>query len=151
MVERPAPEPAVAAPPMGKREPDPPAGAAVGTVLLVDDDASFLFVAANILRPAGFRVIEAESGQAALDQAGAQAAQIDLLVTDMMMAGMNGRQLAQRFTKLRPGVRVLYVSGIVDEGSAREAIEGEEADFLAKPFEADAFIAKVRDLSRARR
>jgi len=151
VVERPAPEPAVAAPPMGKREPDPPAGAAVGTVLLVDDDASFLFVAANILRPAGFRVIEAESGQAALDQAGAQAAQIDLLVTDMMMAGMNGRQLAQRFTKLRPGVRVLYVSGIVDEGSAREAIEGEEADFLAKPFEADAFIAKVRDLSRARR
>ena len=151
VVEGPAPEPAVAAPPMGKREPDPPAGAAVGTVLLVDDDASFLFVAANILRPAGFRVIEAESGQAALDQAGAQAAQIDLLVTDMMMAGMNGRQLAQRFTKLRPGVRVLYVSGIVDEGSAREAIEGEEADFLAKPFEADAFIAKVRDLSRARR
>lgn len=151
VVERPAPEPAVAAPPMGKREPDPPAGAAVGTVLLVDDDPSFLFVAANILRPAGFRVIEAESGQAALDQAGAQAAQIDLLVTDMMMAGMNGRQLAQRFTKLRPGVRVLYVSGIVDEGSAREAIEGEEADFLAKPFEADAFIAKVRDLSRARR
>jgi DNA-binding NtrC family response regulator len=151
VVERPASEPALAAPPIGTREPDPPPGSAVGTVLLVDDDPSFLFVAANILRPAGFRVIEAESGQAALDQAGAQAAQIDLLVTDMMMAGMNGRQLAQRFTKLRPGVRVLYVSGIVDEGSAREAIEGEEADFLAKPFEADAFVTKVRELSRARR
>jgi CheY-like chemotaxis protein len=151
VVERPASEPALAAPPIGTREPDPPPGSAVGTVLLVDDDPSFLFVAANILRPAGFRVIEAESGQAALDQAGAQAAQIDLLVTDMMMAGMNGRQLAQRFTKLRPGVRVLYVSGIVDEGSAREAIEGEEADFLAKPFAADAFVTKVRELSRARR
>ena len=76
---------------------------------------------------------------------------IDLLVTDMMMPGMNGRQLAQRFTKLRPGVRVLYVSGFVDEGSAREAIEGEAADFLAKPFEAEAFVAKVRELSRAAR
>jgi len=141
----------VAAQPTGKREPDPEPGAAVGTVLLVDDDPSFLFVAANILRPAGFRVIEAENGQSALDQAGPQTGKIDLLITDMMMPGMNGRQLAQRFTKARPGVRVLYVSGFVDEGSAREAIEGEEADFLAKPFEADAFIAKVRELSRARR
>jgi CheY-like chemotaxis protein len=142
----PTPTPAVAAVPPGKRERDPAPGDAVGTVLLVDDDPSFLFVAANILRPAGYRVIEAESGQAALDQAGPQAGKIDLLITDMMMPGMNGRQLAQRFSKLRPGVRVLYVSGFVDEGSAREAIEGEEADFLAKPFEADAFTAKVREL-----
>jgi CheY-like chemotaxis protein/Skp family chaperone for outer membrane proteins len=138
-------------PPLGKREPDPAPGDAVGTVLLVDDDASFLFVAANILRPAGFRVLEAENGQSALDQAGQQTGKIDLLITDMMMPGMSGRQLAQRFTKLRPGVRVLYVSGFVDEGSAREAIEGEEADFLAKPFEAGAFTAKVRDLIGAAR
>lgn len=143
--------PAPAPPPTGPREPDPAPDKAIGTVLLVDDDASFLFVAANILRPAGFRVIEAESGQSALDQASQQAGKIDLLVTDMMMPGMNGRQLAQRFTKLRPGVRVLYVSGFVDEGSAREAIEGEEADFLAKPFEADAFTAKVRELIGAAR
>jgi CheY-like chemotaxis protein len=147
----PAAEAAPAPAPTGPRAPDPAPGDALGTVLLVDDDASFLFVAANILRPAGFRVIEAESGQSALDQAGQQAGTIDLLVTDMMMPGMNGRQLAQRFTKLRPGVRVLYVSGFVDEGSAREAIEGEAADFLAKPFEAEAFVAKVRELSRAAR
>ncbi len=138
--------PPTPAPPMGKREPDPAPGDARGTVLLVDDEASFLFVAGNILRPAGFRVIEAENGQAALDQAGQQTGKIDLLITDMMMPGMSGRQLAQRFTKLRPGVRVLYVSGFVDEGSAREAIEGEEADFLAKPFEVDAFTTMVREL-----
>src|SRR5262249_25260604 len=102
-------------------------------------------------RPAGFRVIEAESGQAALDQAGAQAAQIDLLVTDMMMAGMNGRQLAQRVTKLRPGVRVRYRSGIVDGGRAGEGIEGEEGGFLAQPLGAVAFTRKVRERSRARR
>jgi CheY-like chemotaxis protein/Skp family chaperone for outer membrane proteins len=152
-----APAPVIAAPvadvpapaPLGKREPDPAPGTALGTLLLVDDDPSFLFVAANILRPAGFHVLEAESGQAALDRAGQHTGKIDLLVTDMMMPGMNGRHLAQRFTKLRPGVRVLYISGIVDEGSAREAIEGEEADFLGKPFEADTFTAKVRELLRA--
>ena len=143
VAETPAPAPT------GKREPDPAPGTAIGTLLLVDDDPNFLFVAANILRPAGFHVLEAESGQAALDRAGQHAGKIDLLVTDMMMPGMNGRQLAQRFTKLRPGVRVLYISGVVDEGSAREAIEGEEADFLGKPFEADLFTAKVRELLRA--
>jgi len=147
-----APPPAEEAPapaPTGPRAPDPAPGTAVGTVLLVDDDPNFLFVATNILRPAGFHVLEAESGQAALDRAGQHSGKIDLLVTDMMMPGMNGRQLAQRFTKLRPGVRVLYISGVVDEGSAREAIEGEEADFLGKPFEADTFTAKVRELMRA--
>jgi CheY-like chemotaxis protein/Skp family chaperone for outer membrane proteins len=139
-----APAPA----PTGPREPDPAPGTAVGTLLLVDDDPNFLFVAANILRPAGFHVLEAESGQAALERAEQHTGKIDLLVTDMMMPGMNGRQLAQRFTKLRPGVRVLYISGVVDEGSARDAIEGEAADFLGKPFEADTFTAKVRELLR---
>ena len=139
-----APAPA----PTGKREADPAPGTAIGTLLLVDDDPNFLFVAANILRPAGFHVLEAESGQAALERAEQHTGKIDLLVTDMMMPGMNGRQLAQRFTKLRPGVRVLYISGVVDEGSARDAIEGEAADFLGKPFEADTFTAKVRELLR---
>ena len=143
MIEAPTPAPT------GPRAPDPAPGTAIGTLLLVDDDPSFLFVAANILRPAGFQVLEAESGQAALDRAGQHAGKIDLLITDMMMPGMNGRQLAQRFTKLRPGVRVLYISGVVDEGSAREAIEGEAADFLGKPFEAETFTAKVRELMRA--
>jgi FixJ family two-component response regulator len=64
----------------------------------------------------------------------------------MMMPGMSGRQLAQRFTKLRPGVQILYVSGVVDEASAREAISGENADFLEKPFEGEAFTSKVREL-----
>ncbi len=55
-------------------------------------------------------------------------------------------QLAQRFTKLRPGVRILYVSGVVHEASAREAIAGEDADFLEKPFEGETFTTKVREL-----
>ena len=143
MIEAPTPAPT------GPRAPDPAPGTAIGTLLLVDDDPNFLFLASNILRPAGFHVLEAESGQAALDRAGQHSGKIDLLVTDMIMPGMNGRQLAKRFAKLRPGVRVLYISGVVDEGSAREAIEGEAADFLGKPFEADTFTAKVHELLRA--
>ena len=112
----------------------------------MDDDADFRTVAALILRRAGYEVIEAESGAAALEQVQRHTGSIDLLITDMMMPGMNGRQLAQRFTKLRPGVRILYVSGVVDEASAREAIAGEDADFLEKPFEGETFTTKVREL-----
>ena len=96
-------------------------------------------------------MLEAPGGAAALEVVQGHSGAIDLLITDMMMPGMNGRQLAQRFTQLRPGVRILYVSGVVDEASAREAIAGENADFLEKPFEGEAFTAKVRDLLPAAR
>ena len=121
-------------------------GPASGTLLLVDDDADFRTVAALILRRAGYDVLEAPGGAAALEVVQGHSGTIDLLITDMMMPGMSGRQLAQRFTQLRPGVRILYVSGVVDEASAREAIAGENADFLEKPFEGDAFTGKVREL-----
>jgi DNA-binding NtrC family response regulator len=143
--------PAAAAPTAAAAARPPAPGTASGTLLLVDDDEDFRTVAAAILRRAGYEVIEAEGGPAALEQAQQHTGTIDLLVTDIVMPGMNGRQLAQRFTQLRRGVRVLYVSGVVDEASAREAIAGEDADFLEKPFEADAFTAKVWDLLPASR
>ena len=118
---------------------------------MVDDDADFLVVTARLLRQAGYQVIEAGDGPSALEKVKQHKGSIDLLITDMMMPGMNGRQLAQRFKATRPGVRVLYVSGLVDEGSAREAIAGENADFLEKPFEPDALTAKVRELLPASR
>ncbi len=121
----------------------PPQGEASGTLLLVDDDTDFLAGAARILRRGGHHVLEASDGHAALEQVQRYAGRIDLLITDMVMPGMNGRQLANRFTTLRPGSRVLYVSGYVDEATAREAIAGEDADFLAKPFEAEALMRKV--------
>jgi CheY-like chemotaxis protein len=112
----------------------------------VDDDDDFLTMAATILRQDGHQVLEAVDGPSALEQVKQHAGRIDLLITDMMMPGMNGRQLAQRFKALRPGVRVLYVSGIVDESTANEAIAGEDADFLSKPFETEAFTGKVREM-----
>jgi len=147
-VVAPADRAAVPAPPPPPRAAGGPAS---GTLLLVDDDPDFLTVAALTLRRAGYDVIEAAGGGAALEAVQRHPGTIDLLITDMMMPGMNGRQLAQRFGRLRPGVRVLYVSGVVDEASAREAIAGENADFLEKPFEGDAFTSKVRDLLPAAR
>jgi CheY-like chemotaxis protein len=144
----PAAAAAPAPPPPAPRAADGPAS---GTLLLVDDDADFRTVAALILRRAGYDVLEAPGGAAALEVVRGHSGTIDLLITDMMMPGMSGRQLAQRFTQLRPGVRILYVSGVVDEASAREAIAGENADFLEKPFEGDAFTGKVRELLPAAR
>jgi CheY-like chemotaxis protein len=148
-------EPVVAATPAPAAPAAPPAraadGPASGTLLLVDDDADFRTVAALILRRAGYEVLEAPGGAAALEAVQGHSGAIDLLITDMMMPGMSGRQLAQRFTQLRPGVRILYVSGVVDEASAREAISGENADFLEKPFEGEAFTSKVRELLPAAR
>lgn len=116
------------------------------TLLLVDDDADFRAAAADMLRSAGYQVIEAGDGPSALEQARRHSGPIHLLVTDLMMPGMNGRQTAQRLASIRPGVGVLYVSGYVDEAAAREAIAGETADFLSKPFDMESFIAKVREL-----
>lgn len=150
--ERVAPIPAVASaatPPQGL-QPSGLAGARSGvphaTLLLVDDDADFRAAAADMLKGAGYQVIEAGDGPSALEQAQRHPGPIHLLVTDLMMPGMNGRQTAQRLATIRPGVGVLYISGYVDEAAAREAIAGEAADFLSKPFDMESFTAKVRDL-----
>jgi CheY-like chemotaxis protein len=140
-----APAPAPAAAPAAPPRPAPVAQRA-GTLLLVDDEEEFLRVTSELLREAGYTVLVASDGASALAAVERHPERIDLLITDMVMPGMNGRVLAQRFTAIRPGVRVLYVSGYVDEASAREAIAGEDADFLEKPFEADALFAKIAQL-----
>lgn len=138
-----APPPAAAAPivPPAAAAPD----AAAATLLLVDDDADFRAAAGDMLREAGYQVIEAGDGPSALEQAQRHAGPLHLVIMDLVMPGMNGRQTAQRLAAIRPGVSVLYISGYVDEAAAREAIAGEDADFLSKPFEADTFTAKVQE------
>jgi CheY-like chemotaxis protein len=154
---RPEAEPVAPAPPVapvtspspGFQPASPPAarsGMPTSTLLLVDDDADFRAAAADMLRAAGYEVIEAGDGPSALERAQRHPGPIHLLVTDLMMPGMNGRQTAQRLATIRPGVGVLYISGYVDEAAAREAIAGEAADFLSKPFDTESFTAKVRDL-----
>jgi CheY-like chemotaxis protein len=87
------------------------------TILLVDDEETVLRFSARVLAKEGFRVVSAGSGQEALDAAQARNDAIDLLMTDVMMPGMNGCQLAEILLARHPSLRVLFVSGYAEVSS----------------------------------
>ena len=101
-------------------------------------------MAARTLLDAGFRVLQAESGARAL--AGLEAApdQVALLLTDVVMPGMDGRELATRVARLRPDLPVLYTSGYTDSEILRRGLLDPGAAFLAKPFTTEALVRAVR-------
>ncbi|TNJ36129.1 hybrid sensor histidine kinase/response regulator [Prosthecochloris vibrioformis] len=105
------------------------------TVLLVDDDSAIRHLTRIFLEKSGFNVLEAESGEKALGIAGSYPEYIDVLLTDMIMPGMNGRQLAEATAELLPGIKILYMSGyssnILTDSEAKAT---PEVNFLAKPF-----------------
>jgi two-component system cell cycle sensor histidine kinase/response regulator CckA len=116
------------------------------TVLLVEDDEAVRTITTKLLQDQGFNVFAAASPDEALrafDQANAN---VDLLVTDVIMPGMNGRDLAERLIGRRPDLKVLYVSGYNEEVMARYGIQGAETTFLSKPYLSVVFIDKVREL-----
>ena len=127
--------PAVSATPREPAEPPPSAELDGGseTVLLVEDEEVVRNLARRILRDGGYRVIEAGSGEEALHLAGEHAGRIDLLLTDVVMPGMNGRELADRLVEIRPGTRVVFMSGYTEDVILQRGVSGERA-FLAKPF-----------------
>ncbi len=104
------------------------------TVLVVEDEEAVRNVACEILRGAGYRVLEARHGKEALQIAGQHPGPIDLLVTDVVMPEMNGVELAAHLRAVRPSVRALYVSGYLADASVREHLLQEGAQFLQKPF-----------------
>ena len=132
-----------------RREPaDPPPRAELDggseTVLLVEDEEVVRNLARRILRDSGYRVIEAGSGEEALHLAGEHAGRIDLLLTDVVMPGMNGRELADRLVEIRPGTRVVFMSGYTEDVILQRGVSGERA-FLAKPFTPPMLARSVRE------
>jgi PAS domain S-box-containing protein len=113
------------------------------TVLLVEDNASVRALARETLTRYGYRVLEAEDGLAALDVAAANLNSLSLVVTDVVMPVMGGRELATRLKTLRQGLKVLFTSGYAN-GSIRQEIPA--ALFLQKPFTPAALGRKVREL-----
>lgn len=111
-------------------------------VLVVDDDEPIRVLAARVLRGAGADVLTAESAEAALAIGHSHRGNIDVLLTDLIMPGMSGRDLAERFVELRP-VSVLYMSGYNDAEISRTRAEGKDVGFLAKPFKPDELLAAV--------
>ncbi|HXA94384.1 MAG TPA: CHASE domain-containing protein [Candidatus Dormibacteraeota bacterium] len=116
------------------------------TVLVVDDEPEVLELASEILRRVGYSVLEAADGGAALEVAGRHEGEIHLLVTDMVMPGMSGRDLAERLRGLRATLRVLYISGYVQDPAARVALASEHSAFVAKPFTPELLTDRVREL-----
>ena len=116
------------------------------TILAVDDDAAIRRLVGRILGDAGYRVIVAGSAEQALQLAAAHADAIDVLLTDLILPATNGHQLAEQLCRVRPRLRVLYMSGHSDDDLARQAIRADDVLFLPKPFTADQLTHKLREL-----
>ena len=116
------------------------------TVLLVEDEEQIRALASQILRASGYQVLVAESPFDALTICLSYEGQIDLLLTDVVMPSMNGRELAERATQLRPTLKVLYVSGYTDNTIVHHGVLEEGVAFLQKPITPDALRRKLRDV-----
>jgi two-component system cell cycle sensor histidine kinase/response regulator CckA len=115
-------------------------------VLLVEDDPSVRALAARALEGAGYAVVVAAAPREALALARSAPAPIALLVTDVVMPGMNGRQLADELAGTSPATRVLYVSGYTQNVIVHHGVLDGGLHFLAKPFTPSALLAKVREV-----
>jgi PAS domain S-box-containing protein len=112
-------------------------------ILLVEDEAIVRELLARVLRAQGYTVVEAADGEGALAIAEGLDA-IDLLLTDVVMPGLSGRELSERLAAERPQLRILFMSGYTDEAIVHHGVRAGEAEFIAKPFTPDALARKVR-------
>ncbi|HEY3281953.1 MAG TPA: PAS domain S-box protein [Armatimonadota bacterium] len=125
------------------------AGAAPGgseTILLVEDEEPVREATRTVLESGGYRVLVARSGEEGLSLAHARADNIDLLLTDVVMPGITGRQLADQVSQQRPGLRVLFMSGYTENAILQHGVLGEGVAFLQKPFTPGVLLRKVREV-----
>ena len=115
-------------------------------ILLVEDDDVVRNLARRVLGDHGYSVVEARHGEEALAMSERHKGPIHLLLTDVVMPKMSGRQLAQNLERLRPDIPVLYMSGYTDDTALRYAVQENEVALLQKPFTPDALVAKVREV-----
>jgi two-component system, cell cycle sensor histidine kinase and response regulator CckA len=116
------------------------------TVLFVEDDETVRALGSRILRRLGYRVIDACDGQEAIEKLDQVGDRLDLLMTDVVMPGMNGRELADRVAARHPEAAILYASGYTEDVVVRHRILDAEVDFLHKPYTPQALARRVRDV-----
>ncbi len=119
------------------------------TVLLVEDESGVRAMISRALRQQGYEVLAAADGHEALRLFQAYPKPIDAIVTDIIMPGMNGRVLAERLGALKPGLRVLYMSGYTDDVIAHHGVLEPGTPFLQKPFSPRALGIKLREVLSA--
>jgi PAS domain S-box-containing protein len=116
------------------------------TVLLVEDDHDVRELLGKTLERHGYRLLQAATGKDALEFVGDTTIPIDLLVTDAVLPELSGPALAAHAMRLRPGIRVLFISGYTDDAMLRLGVSNRNEAFLQKPFGSEALLRKVRQL-----
>jgi two-component system, cell cycle sensor histidine kinase and response regulator CckA len=116
------------------------------TILLVEDEKGVRELAREYLEMSGYNVLEAENGHTALELVAMHAGQIHLLMTDVVMPGISGRELAERVMQIRPGIKVLYMSGYTDQAVVHHGILEGDVALLQKPFTLATLAGKLREI-----
>lgn len=116
------------------------------TILLVEDDEIVRALVLEVLESRGYKVLEAANGHAAIDLCGTYDGGIELLLTDVIMPGMSGRELRTRLADICPDMKVLFMSGYTDDAIVRHRIHESDMPFLQKPFPPNALAKKVREI-----
>ena len=119
------------------------------TILLVEDEKGVRELAREYLEQAGYRVLQAENAAEAMKISETHSGAIDLLFTDVVMGGMSGRHLAEEMQKMRPTIKVLYMSGYADEAIVHHGLLGRDVQLLQKPFTLNSLALKVRETLEA--
>jgi PAS domain S-box-containing protein len=121
------------------------AGKGVETILLVEDEAALRTLSRNLLQLGGYTVIEAQNGNEALEIVEKHQGTIHLLLTDVVMPGISGRELAKKLTLQRPDLKVVYMSGYTGQAVGDNEVLGKRSFFLQKPFSRQSLTQKVRE------
>jgi CheY-like chemotaxis protein len=136
----------------GEERPEPappPVAEAPGgteTILMVEDAEALGLMVGELLGNAGYVVLPAPGPRVALEIAGSHAGTIHLLLTDVVMPGMSGREVAERVSAARPDVRVLYMSGYTDEAIGHHGVVDPGIHFIQKPFTGAGLLKKIREV-----
>ncbi|MBV8836015.1 MAG: response regulator, partial [Alphaproteobacteria bacterium] len=118
------------------------------TVLVVEDETSVRELVVDVLNDLGYRALEAVDGPSSL-QILRSAARIDLLVTDVGLPGMNGRQIADAAREQRPDLKVLFMTGYAENAAMANGFLAPGMELVTKPFAVDALAARIREMIRA--
>jgi CheY-like chemotaxis protein len=115
------------------------------TILFVEDNSMVIEFAAHILKNAGFRILEAQNGEEAQTLEAAYTGKIDLLISDVIMPGINGKVLAERLSRKRPGMKVILTSGYTENIIEQQSL-ADGLNFISKPYSAGSLLKKIREV-----
>jgi hypothetical protein len=116
------------------------------TILLVEDDESVMKVTRTILEGLGYTVIEAANGEQAIERFRENAGGVHLVVSDMIMPGLSGKDVQRELSRIQPDIKILYISGYTADILKQKGMEGERLNFVSKPLQPDDLSRKIREV-----